>query len=173
MTKLIQFNNRKTRIAKLLGESQSWPKVRKPPEGRGLFSVLVACLFFTTLSFQTASLLSSIAFIILLTYSLSTKCLQWSLARTATITTLIVMSTLSGCGPLLSGQPKELITFCSDKIGECSTGVSSSLVICGIQINEISIEAAQANGGLEEVVGVNHAEGFGLIAVKRITVFGG
>ncbi len=145
----------------------------KPLKGRGLIATISFCLIGTTLSFQTASLLFSIAFIILLTYSLSTKRLQWSLARTATITALVAMSTLSGCGPLLTDPPKELITFCSDKIGSCNTGTSSSGVICGVQLKVISIEAAKVDGGLEEVFGVNQAEGFGLVAIKRITVFGG
>ncbi len=153
--------------------NQARPKKSKSLKGIGLVLSMSLCLIGTTLSFQTATLLFSIAFLILLTYSLSTKRLQWSRARTATITALVAMSTLSGCGPLLSNPPNELITFCSDKIGNCSTGTSSSWVICGVQLNEISIEEAQANGKLKEVFGVNHAEGFGLVAVKRITVFGG
>ena len=152
---------------------QARPKGRKPLKGLGIMIFMSICLIGTTLSIQTASLLFSIAFMFLLTYSLSNKRLQWSITRTATITALVAMSTLSGCGPILSNPPKEIITFCNDKIGNCTTGVSTSWVICGVQLNDISIEAAKANGELKDVFGVNHAEGFGLVAVKQITVFGG
>lgn len=91
MSKLIQLNPRKARIARLLGESQTWHKKKMALKDRWLIFAIAACLISTT-----------IAFIVLLTYSVSTKRLQWSYARTTAIATLVAMSILSEKGQPLT-----------------------------------------------------------------------
>jgi len=85
---------------------------------------------------------------------------------------LACTSILSGCSPaFFNGDHQDILAFLRDN-GPAKEGQAWGVKVLGIEAKPASAEIAQAKGGVEEVQALEIREGFGLISVAMVKVYG-
>lgn len=83
---------------------------------------------------------------------------------------LVAVSIFTGCsGPMLANIPDPSI---SDLVKDYKAGVAEGVGFFGFGLDDVSVETAARNGGIEEVYFADRIRGYGLISVAKISVFG-
>ncbi len=89
-----------------------------------------------------------------------------------TFALLVGLSLLSGCSPaLFRGENAEILELCKEE-ETCKVGVAQGIAILGFEIKPASIELAQQNGNITKVRAAEVREGFGLVRLAQVRVYG-
>ncbi len=89
-----------------------------------------------------------------------------------TFTLLVGLSLLSGCSPMLFGDENvQILELCRED-DSCKVGIAQGIAILGFEIQPASIELAQQNGNVSKVRAAETKEGFGLVRLSYVRVYG-
>lgn len=141
------------------------------------YVLLLISLTLSSLPSQHVSHIGSVGSLLLFAFVCA---INWDLRRggnktsfkkfKSTAVGLTIISILSGCsGALLAKVPDPAII---DLVKNYKSGTAAGVGFLGFGLEEINIETAARNGGIEEVYFANQERSYGLISYANVSVFG-
>lgn len=88
----------------------------------------------------------------------------------STVAAMILLSMTTGCaGPMLARVPDPAL---KELVKNHKAGVDQGVGVFGFGLDDITIQSAAQNGGIEEVYFADQIRGYGLISYRKVSVFG-
>jgi|GEM_PF-2482545 len=142
------------------------------------YILLIVCSIWTSLPLQ---LISPVASMSAISIAFLIGIWSWEIRRTnnraasfkkfkTCIIAMNIVSVTTGCtDPMLARVPDPAIR---ELVKGYKAGVAQGIGVFGFGLDDISIQTAAKNGGIEEVYFADQIRGYGLISYRKVSVFG-
>lgn len=151
---------------------QSSCKPQHQPPSKKTITILVAALVGTMIGSQVGTLFFSITFIVTFTFA-AARYRSWSKPIITTLCLITATSVLSGCSPSWTRLDPDLLAVCEASNSEsCRIGVATGWSVFGMTVKAATVEKAKKESGIKNIISARVDAGHGLVAIKKVTIYG-